>query len=221
MSKFRHIQIKNVDEPKKRFPKLLKNTNSRNATKFMDNSGSKTTKHGNFNIKLTKSSALNEKRVKRISKDAFDYDSKKVRFISQAQRKVGKSKEESDTTKKVLSSFVKRKVNPQNIKISKTIDETKKTKTGKKLKKNKDSDDDNSDSENNKDIVVNKNFKKMKTVVCLKSKKTENASKKILTRNRCIVKPIKMYATFYKVKINIMDGKSKETKKDKNYLTKK
>ena len=140
MSKFRHIQIKIGNEPKKRNPKLLEYTKSRNATKFMDKLWSKTTKHGIEISKFTKNSTMNEKRVKRISKDAFDDDSKKIRFGSQAQLKVKKPKEDSDTTKKGFSSFVKSKVYTQNKKISKTIDVTKKPKNGIKLKKNKDFD---------------------------------------------------------------------------------
>ena len=194
----------------------------------MDTLGSKTTKHGKEVSKLNRSSMTNEKKVKRISRDVSDDESKKIRYSSQARRKVNKPKEVLDTSKKASASFEKRKVKPQNKKINKTVDETKKPKNGKKLQKKKKSDDDNSDSESSSesdnDIVINRNYKKMKTVMpkdILKSKKTENTSKKVLTRNGRIEKPMKMNTTFNKAKNNIMDGKNKDAKKDKNFLTKK
>ena len=101
MSKFRHIQIKNGNEPKKRNQRLLEDTNSRAGTNYMDRSGAKTSKHGKEISKLNKTSDINGKKLKRISKDVSDDDSKKIRFNSQAQRKVKKPKEESKNTKKV------------------------------------------------------------------------------------------------------------------------
>ena len=114
MSKFRHIQIKNGNEPKKRNQRLLEDTKSKTGTNFFDKSGTKTTKNGKEISKLNKSSETNGKRVKRISKDVSDDNSKKVRFNSQAQRKVKKPKEDLENAKKVSTvstSFQKRKVN--------------------------------------------------------------------------------------------------------------
>ena len=225
MSKFRHIQIKNGNEPKKRNQKLLEDSKSRTETNYMDKSGARTAKHGKEISKLNKSSEINVKKVKRISKDVSFDESKKIRFNSQAQRKVKKPKEELENAKKVSSSLEKRKVKPQNKKISKTIDETKKQKNGKKLQKKKESDDDNSDSESDNKIVINKKkIKKMNTAEpkdIAKPKKTEKGAKKIISRNMRNEKPMKMNITFNKVKNNITDGKSKETKKDKNCLIKK
>ena len=230
MSKFRHIQIKIGNEPKKRNQRVLEHTNtkSRNITNYMDKSGSRTVRHAIETSTFNKSSVTNEKRVGRINKPVGNVDSKKkIRVNSQVLRNVKKPKEELNTTKKVTFSFEKRKVKPQNKNINKAIEETKNPKIRinlKKIEKKKNDDDD--DNKNDKDKMINKYLKlqKMRTVApkdIIKMKKVDNASKKIISRNRGVGMPLKMNITFNKTKNSFMDRKSKEVKKDKNYLTKK
>ncbi len=192
MSKFKHIHIKTENNGK-----------NQNNSKLADKFGSKSTK--NQKDKITSSF---EKRGKKINEESDDEDeSNNKRYNSQAKRKMKKNKEEIDVPKKGSTSYEKRKV------------KTKKgnKKKDKKKKKKEDSDEDDSDSSSS-EIVVNKNYKKMKTVAAkdILKKKVQDIPKKSNLK-----KEDKMNVTFSKAKSSLIEEKSNNTKKDKNYLTNK
>ena len=208
MSKFKHVHIQTDINGK-----------SQNGSKLADKFGSRSTKHQKDKI-----NSSFEKRKKKINEESDDEDEAKVkRFNSQQRRKVKKNKEETDTSKKGSTSFEKRKVKPKKEKEKKTNEKNKKDKK-KVNKKKEESDDDESDSSSSSsssssEIVVNKNYKKMKTMApkdALK-KKVQDMSKKS-TKN---VKEDKMNVTYNRAKSSLIVDKSSNSKKDKNYLTNK
>ena len=205
MSKFKHVHIKTDINGK-----------SQNSSKLADKFGSRSTKN-----QKDKVNSSFEKRTKKINEESDDEDETKIkRFNSQQRRKVKKNKEEIDTPKKGSNSFEKRKVKPKKEKEKKTNEKKKDTK--KVNKKKEESDDDessSSSSSSSSEIVVNKNYKKMKTVVAkdIFKKKVQDIPKKS-TKN---VKEDKMNVTYNKAKSSLIDEKSSNAKKDKNYLTNK
>ena len=208
MSKFKHVHIQTDINGK-----------SQNGSKLADKIGSRSTKHQKDKINNSF-----EKRKKKINEESDDEDEAKVkRFNSQQRRKVKKNKEETDTSKKGSTSFEKRKVKPKKEKEKKTNEKNKKDKK-KVNKKKEESDDDESDSSSSSsssssEIVVNKNYKKMKTMApkdALK-KKVQDMPKKS-TKN---VKEDKMNVTYNRAKSSLIVDKSSNSKKDKNYLTNK
>ena len=208
MSKFKHVHIQTDINGK-----------SQNGSKLADKIGSRSTKHQKD--KLNNSF---EKRKKKINEESDDEDETKAkRFNSQQRRKVKKNKEEIDTPKKGSTSFEKRKVKPKKEKEKKTNEKNKKDKK-KVNKKKEESDDDESDSSSSSsssssEIVVNKNYKKMKTMAPKDAfkKKVQDMPKKS-TKN---VKEDKMNVTYNKAKSSLIVDKSSNSKKDKNYLTNK
>jgi serine/threonine protein phosphatase PrpC len=184
MSKFKHIRIKT--------DALEKKPNNLNQSKLNDKLGSRSTKH-KIDKENTKINSSFEKRRKRESKEFDDDDeSKEIKSNSQKRRKITKDKEDLETPKKAAASFEKRKV--------KFKDNNKKN----KKKKKDDSDEDSSDSES--DIVVNKNYKKMKTMVPKDDLKKKNE------------KDNKMKAIYNKAKSSVIVDKYNDTKKEKNNL---
>ena len=208
MSKFKHVHIQTDINGK-----------SQNGSKLADKIGSRSTKHQKDKINNSF-----EKRKKKINEESDDEDETKVkRFNSQQRRKVKKNKEETDTSKKGSTSFEKRKVKPKKEKEKKTNEKNKKDKK-KVNKKKEESDDDESDSSSSSsssssEIVVNKNYKKMKTMAPKDAfkKKVQDMPKKS-TKN---VKEDKMNVTYNKAKSSLIVDKSSNSKKDKNYLTNK
>ena len=208
MSKFKHVHIQTDINGK-----------SQNGSKLADKFGSRSTKHQKDKI-----NSSFEKRKKKINEESDDEDEAKVkRFNSQQRRKVKKNKEETDTSKKGSTSFEKRKVKPKKEKEKKTNEKNKKDKK-KVNKKKEESDDDESDSSSSSsssssEIVVNKNYKKMKTMAPKDAfkKKVQDMPKKS-TKN---VKEDKMNVTYNKAKSSLIVDKSSNSKKDKNYLTNK
>ena len=208
MSKFKHVHIQTDINGK-----------SQNGSKLADKIGSRSTKHQKDKINNSF-----EKRKKKINEESDDEDEAKVkRFNSQQRRKVKKNKEETDTSKKGSTSFEKRKVKPKKEKEKKTNEKNKKDKK-KVNKKKEESDDDESDSSSSSsssssEIVVNKNYKKMKTMAPKDAfkKKVQDMPKKS-TKN---VKEDKMNVTYNKAKSSLIVDKSSNSKKDKNYLTNK
>ena len=208
MSKFKHVHIQTDINGK-----------SQNGSKLADKIGSRSTKHQKDKINNSF-----EKRKKKINEESDDEDETKVkRFNSQQRRKVKKNKEEIDTPKKGSTSFEKRKVKPKKEKEKKTNEKNKKDKK-KVNKKKEESDDDESDSSSSSsssssEIVVNKNYKKMKTMAPKDAfkKKVQDMPKKS-TKN---VKEDKMNVTYNKAKSSLIVDKSSNSKKDKNYLTNK
>ena len=208
MSKFKHVHIQTDINGK-----------SQNGSKLADKIGSRSTKHQKDKINNSF-----EKRKKKINEESDDEDETKVkRFNSQQRRKVKKNKEETDTPKKGSTSFEKRKVKPKKEKEKKTNEKNKKDKK-KVNKKKEESDDDESDSSSSSsssssEIVVNKNYKKMKTMAPKDAfkKKVQDMPKKS-TKN---VKEDKMNVTYNKAKSSLIVDKSSNSKKDKNYLTNK
>ena len=208
MSKFKHVHIQTDINGK-----------SQNGSKLADKFGSRSTKHQKDKINNSF-----EKRKKKINEESDDEDETKVkRFNSQQRRKVKKNKEETDTSKKGSTSFEKRKVKPKKEKEKKTNEKNKKDKK-KVNKKKEESDDDESDSSSSSsssssEIVVNKNYKKMKTMAPKDAfkKKVQDMPKKS-TKN---VKEDKMNVTYNKAKSSLIVDKSSNSKKDKNYLTNK
>ena len=208
MSKFKHVHIQTDINGK-----------SQNGSKLADKIGSRSTKHQKDKINNSF-----EKRKKKINEESDDEDEAKVkRFNSQQRRKVKKNKEETDTPKKGSTSFEKRKVKPKKEKEKKTNEKNKKDKK-KVNKKKEESDDDESDSSSSSsssssEIVVNKNYKKMKTMAPKDAfkKKVQDMPKKS-TKN---VKEDKMNVTYNKAKSSLIVDKSSNSKKDKNYLTNK
>ena len=208
MSKFKHVHIQTDINGK-----------SQNGSKLADKFGSRSTKHQKDKI-----NSSFEKRKKKINEESDDEDETKAkRFNSQQRRKVKKNKEETDTSKKGSTSYEKRKVKPKKEKEKKTNEKNKKDKK-KVNKKKEESDDDESDSSSSSsssssEIVVNKNYKKMKTMApkdALK-KKVQDMTKKS-TKN---VKEDKMNVTYNRAKSSLIVDKSSNSKKDKNYLTNK
>ena len=208
MSKLKHVHIQTDINGK-----------SQNGSKLADKIGSRSTKHQKDKINNSF-----EKRKKKINEESDDEDEAKVkRFNSQQRRKVKKNKEEIDTSKKGSTSYEKRKVKPKKEKEKKTNEKNKKDKK-KVNKKKEESDDDESDSSSSSsssssEIVVNKNYKKMKTMApkdALK-KKVQDMTKKS-TKN---VKEDKMNVTYNRAKSSLIVDKSSNSKKDKNYLTNK
>ena len=208
MSKFKHVHIQTDINGK-----------SQNGSKLADKIGSRSTKHQKDKINNSF-----EKRKKKINEESDDEDETKAkRFNSQQRRKVKKNKEEIDTSKKGSTSYEKRKVKPKKEKEKKTNEKNKKDKK-KVNKKKEESDDDESDSSSSSsssssEIVVNKNYKKMKTMApkdALK-KKVQDMTKKS-TKN---VKEDKMNVTYNRAKSSLIVDKSSNSKKDKNYLTNK
>ena len=208
MSKFKHVHIQTDINGK-----------SQNGSKLADKFGSRSTKHQKDKI-----NSSFEKRKKKINEESDDEDETKAkRFNSQQRRKVKKNKEEIDTSKKGSTSYEKRKVKPKKEKEKKTNEKNKKDKK-KVNKKKEESDDDESDSSSSSsssssEIVVNKNYKKMKTMApkdALK-KKVQDMTKKS-TKN---VKEDKMNVTYNRAKSSLIVDKSSNSKKDKNYLTNK
>ena len=208
MSKFKHVHIQTDINGK-----------SQNGSKLADKFGSRSTKHQKDKI-----NSSFEKRKKKINEESDDEDETKAkRFNSQQRRKVKKNKEEIDTPKKGSTSFEKRKVKPKKEKEKKTNEKNKKDKK-KVNKKKEESDDDESDSSSSSsssssEIVVNKNYKKMKTMAPKDAfkKKVQDMPKKS-TKN---VKEDKMNVTYNKAKSSLIVDKSSNSKKDKNYLTNK
>ena len=208
MSKFKHVHIQTDINGK-----------SQNGSKLADKIGSRSTKHQKDKINNSF-----EKRKKKINEESDDEDETKVkRFNSQQRRKVKKNKEETDTSKKGSTSFEKRKVKPKKEKEKKTNEKNKKDKK-KVNKKKEESDDDESDSSSSSsssssEIVVNKNYKKMKTMAPKDAfkKKVQDMPKKS-TKN---VKEDKMNVTYNRAKSSLIVDKSSNSKKDKNYLTNK
>ena len=208
MSKFKHVHIQTDINGK-----------SQNGSKLADKIGSRSTKHQKDKINNSF-----EKRKKKINEESDDEDETKAkRFNSQQRRKVKKNKEETDTPKKGSTSFEKRKVKPKKEKEKKTNEKNKKDKK-KVNKKKEESDDDESDSSSSSsssssEIVVNKNYKKMKTMAPKDAfkKKVQDMPKKS-TKN---VKEDKMNVTYNKAKSSLIVDKSSNSKKDKNYLTNK
>ena len=208
MSKFKHVHIKTDINGK-----------SQNSSKVADKLVSKSTKH-----QKDKVNSSFEKRTKKINEESDDEDETKTkRFNSQARRKMKKNKEEVDTPKKGSTSFEKRKVKPKKEKEKKTNEKNKKDKK-KQNKKKEESDDDesgssSSSSSSSSEIVVNKNYKKMKTVAAKDAfkKKVQDIPKKAAKN----AKEDKMNVTYSKAKSSLIDEKSNNTKKDKNYLANK
>ena len=208
MSKFKHVHIQTDINGK-----------SQNGSKLADKFGSRSTKHQKDKI-----NSSFEKRKKKINEESDEEDETKVkRFNSQQRRKVKKNKEETDTPKKGSTSFEKRKVKPKKEKEKKTNEKNKKDKK-KVNKKKEESDDDESDSSSSSsssssEIVVNKNYKKMKTMAPKDAfkKKVQDMPKKS-TKN---VKEDKMNVTYNRAKSSLIVDKSSNSKKDKNYLTNK
>ena len=208
MSKFKHVHIQTDINGK-----------SQNGSKLADKFGSRSTKHQKDKI-----NSSFEKRKKKINEESDDEDETKVkRFNSQQRRKVKKNKEEIDTSKKGSTSYEKRKVKPKKEKEKKTNEKNKKDKK-KANKKKEESDDDESDSSSSSsssssEIVVNKNYKKMKTMAPKDAfkKKVQDMPKKS-TKN---VKEDKMNVTYNRAKSSLIVDKSSNSKKDKNYLTNK
>ena len=208
MSKFKHVHIQTDINGK-----------SQNGSKLADKIGSRSTKHQKDKINNSF-----EKRKKKINEESDDEDETKAkRFNSQQRRKVKKNKEEIDTSKKGSTSYEKRKVKPKKEKEKKTNEKNKKDKK-KVNKKKEESDDDESDSSSSSsssssEIVVNKNYKKMKTMAPKDAfkKKVQDMPKKS-TKN---VKEDKMNVTYNKAKSSLIVDKSSNSKKDKNYLTNK
>ena len=208
MSKFKHVHIQTDINGK-----------SQNGSKLADKFGSRSTKHQKDKI-----NSSFEKRKKKIKEESEEAEETKVkRFNSQQRRKVKKNKEETDTSKKGSTSFEKRKVKPKKEKEKKTNEKNKKDKK-KVNKKKEESDDDESDSSSSSsssssEIVVNKNYKKMKTMAPKDAfkKKVQDMPKKS-TKN---VKEDKMNVTYNKAKSSLIVDKSSNSKKDKNYLTNK
>ena len=208
MSKFKHVHIQTDINGK-----------SQNGSKLADKIGSRSTKHQKDKI-----NSSFEKRKKKINEESDDEDETKAkRFNSQQRRKVKKNKEETDTPKKGSTSFEKRKVKPKKEKEKKTNEKNKKDKK-KVNKKKEESDDDESDSSSSSsssssEIVVNKNYKKMKTMAPKDAfkKKVQDMPKKS-TKN---VKEDKMNVTYNRAKSSLIVDKSSNSKKDKNYLTNK
>ena len=167
-----------------------------------------------------------EKRTKKINEESDEEDeTKNKRFNSQQKRKVKKNKEEIDAPKKGSTSFEKRKVKPKKEKEKKTNEKNKKDK--KKINKKKDeSDEDESESSSSSsssssEIVVNKNYRKMKTMAPKEAfkKKVQDIPKKS-TKN-VKEKNDKMNITYNKAKSSLIVDKDNNTKKDKNYLANK
>ena len=208
MSKFKHVHIQTDINGK-----------SQNGSKLADKIGSRSTKNQKDKI-----NSSFEKRKKKINEESDDEDETKAkRFNSQQRRKVKKNKEEIDTSKKGSTSFEKRKVKPKKEKEKKTNEKNKKDKK-KVNKKKEESDDDESDSSSSSsssssEIVVNKNYKKMKTMAPKDAfkKKVQDMPKKS-TKN---VKEDKMNVTYNRAKSSLIVDKSSNSKKDKNYLTNK
>jgi len=197
MSKFKHIQIKTDIKGKK--------SNNLNQSKLTDKVGPKSTRN-KINKENTKNNTSFEKRRKRVSKESDDDDeSKEIRYNSQKRRKITKDKEDLEKPKKASASFEKRKV------------KFKENNKNNKKKKKEDSDEDNSDSDSDSKVVVNKNYKKMKTMVPkdVLKKKAQEISKKVLDKNE---KESKMNATFNKAKSSVINEKDKDTKKEKSIL---
>ena len=186
MSKFKHIHIKSDVTGKKQ-----------NQLKFSDKFGAKSSKHQ----KDKENGKINNR--KRVSKEFDDDDeSKDIRYNSQARRKKAKGKEVLVTPQKTSSSFEKRKV---KFNIDNKV---------KKKKKKDESDDDDSDSSS--EVVVNKNYKKMKTTVPKEvlKKKSPDVSKK--AKNG---KEDKTNDTFNKAKSSVLAGKDKKALKNKEKTT--
>ena len=208
MSKFKHVHIQTDINGK-----------SQNGSKLADKFGSRSTKHQKEKVNTSF-----EKRTLKINEESDDEDETKVkRFNSQQRRKVKKNKEEIDTSKKGSTSFEKRKVKTKKEKEKKTNEKNKKDKK-KVNKKKEESDDDESDSSSSSsssssEIVVNKNYKKMKTMAPKDAfkKKVQDMPKKS-TKN---VKEDKMNVTYNRAKSSLIVDKSSNSKKDKNYLTNK
>ena len=207
MSKFKHIHINTDINGKKKI--------SSNA---VDKFGSKSTKN-----QKDKNNSF-EKRKKKVNEESDEEDEKnEKRFNSQARRKMKKDKEDIEVPKKGSTSFEKRKVKPKKEKEKKTNEKNKKDKK-KQNKKKEESDDDesgssSSSSSSSSEIVVNKNYKKMKTVAAKDAfkKKVQDIPKKAAKN----AKEDKMNVTYSKAKSSLIDEKSNNTKKDKNYLANK
>ena len=207
MSKFKHIHI-NTDI----------NGKSKNSSKAVDKFGSKSTKN-----QKDKNNSF-EKRKKKVNEESDEEDEKnEKRFNSQARRKMKKDKEDIEVPKKGSTSFEKRKVKPKKEKEKKTNEKNKKDKK-KQNKKKEESDDDesgssSSSSSSSSEIVVNKNYKKMKTVAAKDAfkKKVQDIPKKTAKN----AKEDKMNVTYNKAKSSLIEEKSNNTKKDKNYLSNK
>ena len=210
MSKFKHVHIKTDINGK-----------SSTSSKLVDKFGSRSTKH-----QKEKLNSSFEKRTKKINEESDEEDeTKNKRFNSQQKRKVKKNKEDIDAPKKGSTSFEKRKVKPKKEKEKKTNEKNKKDK--KKINKKKDeSDEDESESSSSSsssssEIVVNKNYKKMKTMAPKEAfkKKVQDIPKKS-TKN-VKEKNDKMNITYNKAKSSLIVDKDNNTKKDKNYLANK
>ena len=210
MSKFKHVHIKTDINGK-----------SSTSSKLVDKFGSRSTKH-----QKEKLNSSFEKRTKKINEESDEEDeTKNKRFNSQQKRKVKKNKEDIDAPKKGSTSFEKRKVKPKKEKEKKTNEKNKKDK--KKIKRKKDeSDEDESESSSSSsssssEIVVNKNYKKMKTMAPKEAfkKKVQDIPKKS-TKN-VKEKNDKMNITYNKAKSSLIVDKDNNTKKDKNYLANK
>ena len=108
-SKFRHIQIKHDDRKKNRNQGSLKQNN---LGKSNINKKSIVDSNNNKNVKINKSLEIDEKRVKKKNKDineSYDANENKIRYNSQARRKINKDKDNSK--KKISSSYEKRNIN--------------------------------------------------------------------------------------------------------------
>ena len=108
-SKFRHIQIKHDDTKKKRNQCSLKQNNlgksNINKKYIADYS------NNNKNAKINKSLEIDEKRVKKKNKninESYDVNANKIRYNSQARRKINKDKDNSKKT--ISSSYEKRNI---------------------------------------------------------------------------------------------------------------
>jgi serine/threonine protein phosphatase PrpC len=109
-SKFRHIQIKHDDTKKNRNHGSLKQNNlgksNINKKSIVDST------NNNKNAKINKSLEIDEKRIKKKNKDineSYDANENKIRYNSQARRKINKDKDNSK--KKISSSYEKRIIN--------------------------------------------------------------------------------------------------------------
>ena len=202
MSKFKHVHIKTDI-----------NGRNQNTSKLGDKFGSKSTKN-----QKDKMNSSFEKRTKKINEESDDEDETKAkRFNSQTKRKVKKNKEEMDTPKKGSTSFEKRKVKPK--KANKTNEKSKKEKKKPNKKKDESIDDESDSSSSSSEIVVNKNYTKMKTVAPkdIFKKKVQDTKKSNLKNG----KDDKMNVTFSKAKSTLIEEKNINAKKDKNYLANK
>ena len=131
-SKFRHIQIKHDDTKKNRNHGSLKQNNlgksNINKKSIVDST------NNNKNAKINKSLEIDEKRVKKKNKninESYDVNANKIRYNSQARRKINKDKDNSKKT--ISSSYEKRNIN----KKQKNDDFEFKNKTIKKVIKKK------------------------------------------------------------------------------------